>query len=225
LHKIAFFTVKGKIPSLTEKIDFYYASGVWIKLAFTHITQRSSNSIQCINIQEYKKTKDRMNKKINLIILLIGLWLSSCNAKTVVVVDRVNSVRDLQNVVHAMIRRTRGYTIEPSSQLFTEINTALETFRNDAWVRGRANDIRRAVAAYLQANPQYRIGRCNLQERQRLPAQEHHRRHHQCHQHLLPAQAHLLHHHQCLLHPSRQFIRQGMHQDRKDQFKLCLAKD
>jgi hypothetical protein len=64
-------------------------------------------------------------------------------------VKTVQTVSDLQAVVHATILKTPGYTFVPSAALYAEINDALEKFKNDKWVQKRTKDIKK----YMHENP------------------------------------------------------------------------
>jgi hypothetical protein len=56
-------------------------------------------------------------------------------------ITSVKSVQDLQNVVRATILQQPGYSFTPSQKLYDQINTALESFSDDAWVKRRKHDI------------------------------------------------------------------------------------
>jgi hypothetical protein len=65
-------------------------------------------------------------------------------------ITSVKSVQDLQDVVHATILKTSGYTFAPSTQVYTEITATLEKFKDDAWVKRRRKDIE----TFMREHPQ-----------------------------------------------------------------------
>jgi hypothetical protein len=73
-----------------------------------------------------------------IVVLFLSFFALFFLAKEI---TSVKSVQDLQEVVRATILNTPGYTLTPSERLYVEIDTALDTFKNDAWVKRRKKDI------------------------------------------------------------------------------------